>query len=56
VVEVKASKSNVGSESECELEKGRWIIDAEPSAIVATTKVQLNELDEPKEFGCLFNS
>jgi hypothetical protein len=39
VAEVKASESDAGSDSESEPEKGRWIIDAKPSAIVTTTKI-----------------
>jgi hypothetical protein len=39
VAGVKASKSDVGSDSESELERGRRIIDAEPSATIATTKL-----------------
>jgi hypothetical protein len=50
VDEVKASESNVGFDSESELEKGRWIIDAEPIATVYTTKIQPGEPDEPISF------
>jgi hypothetical protein len=39
VVEMKASKSEEDSDSESNPEGGKWIIDVEPSAIVATTKV-----------------
>jgi hypothetical protein len=56
VVEVKASESDVGSDSESELERGRWIIDVEPSATVATTKLQPGEPDELEEGECLFHS
>jgi hypothetical protein len=56
VVEVKASESDVGFDSESEPERGRWIIDAEPSATVATTKLQPDEPDEPEEGECLFHS
>jgi hypothetical protein len=35
VDEAKSSESNEGSESESKIEKGRQIIDMEPSAIVA---------------------
>jgi hypothetical protein len=48
VDEVKAFESDVGSKYESEPERGRWIIDMEPSATVATTKVQPNELNEPE--------
>jgi hypothetical protein len=56
VAEVKSSESDAGSDSESEPEKGRQIIDAEPSATVATTKIQPSELDEPEEGECLFHS
>ena len=49
MAEVKASESDVDSDSEPELERGRWIIDAEPSATVATTKLQVDEPDKPEE-------
>ena len=56
VAEVKASKSDVDYDSEPKLERGRWIINAEPSATVATTKLQHGEPDEPEEEECLFHS
>jgi hypothetical protein len=56
VAEVKASESDVDSDSEPELERGRQIIDAEPSATVATTKLQPGEPDEPEEGERLFHS
>jgi hypothetical protein len=56
VAEVKASESNVDSDSEPELERGRQIIDAKPSATVATTKLQPGEPDDPEERECLFHS
>jgi hypothetical protein len=56
VAEVKSSESDVGSNSESEPEKGRWIIDAEPSATIATTKIQPSEPDEPEEGEFLFHS
>jgi hypothetical protein len=55
VAEVKASKSDVESDSEPELERGRWIIDVEPSATVATTKLQPDEPDELEEGDNLFH-
>ena len=36
--------------------KGKKIINADPSAIVATTKLQREDLDDPKEGECLFHS
>jgi hypothetical protein len=47
VVEVKAIESDAGSDYDSEPERGRQIIDAEPNATVATTKLQHGELDEP---------
>jgi hypothetical protein len=56
MAKVKASESNAGSDSERELEKGRWIIDTEPSATISTTKLQSGEPDEPEEGEGLFHS
>jgi hypothetical protein len=56
VAEVKAFESDAGSEYESEPERGRRIIDTEPSATVSTTKLQPRESDEPKEGECLFHS
>jgi hypothetical protein len=56
VAEVKASESDVGSDSESEPEKGRQIIDVEPSATIATTKIHPGEPDEPEEGEHLFHS
>jgi hypothetical protein len=56
VVEVKASESNAGSKYESERERGRWIIDMERSAIVATTKIYPGEPDDPEEGEHLFHS
>jgi hypothetical protein len=56
VAEVKASELDVDSESEREPERGRQIIDMEPSATIATTKLQPGELDEPEEGENLFHS
>jgi len=53
---VKASESDVGSDSESELERGRQIIDAKPSATITTTMIQPNELEEPEEGERLFHS
>jgi hypothetical protein len=49
VAEVRASESDVGSNSESEPERERWIIDAEPSGTVATTKLHPGEPDNPEE-------
>jgi hypothetical protein len=56
VAEVKASESDAGSDSESKPERGRQIIDAEPSATIATTKLQPGEPDEPEEGEHLFHS
>ena len=56
VAEVKASESDVGSDFESELERGRRIIDVEPSATVSTTKLQPGEPNEPEEGEHLFHS
>jgi hypothetical protein len=55
VAEVKASESDVDSDSETEPERGRWIIDTEPSATVATTKLWPGQQDEPEEGERLFH-
>jgi hypothetical protein len=41
---------------ELETKKGRWIIYAEPSAIISTTKIHPGEPNEPDEGECLFQS
>jgi hypothetical protein len=56
VVEVKAFESDAGSESKSEPKRGRWIMDAEPSATVSTTKLHPGEPDETEECECLFHS
>jgi hypothetical protein len=56
LAEVKASESDVGSDSESEPKRGRYLIDAESNFIVATTKLQLGEIDKPKEGEHLFHS
>jgi hypothetical protein len=47
VAKVKASKSDVISDSESEPERRRQIIDVEPSVTVSTTKLQHGEPDDP---------
>jgi hypothetical protein len=56
VAEVKSSESNGDSDSKPEPKRGIWIIDAEPSATVVTTKLQPGEPNEPGEGECLFHS
>ena len=53
---MKASESDVDYESDLEPKMGGWIIDVEPSATIATTKLQPGELDEPEEGEHLFHS
>jgi hypothetical protein len=54
--EMKASQLDVESDFDLELDKGKKIIDAKPSVTITTTKVQLEEPDEPGEEKHLFHS
>jgi hypothetical protein len=56
VDEVKSFDSDAGFDSEKKLERGRQIIDAEPSAIISTTKLHPGEPDDPEEGESLFHS
>ena len=56
MVELKAFESEIDSDSKSNPKGGKWIIDDEPSAIVATTKVQLSKPEETEEGECLFHS
>jgi hypothetical protein len=56
VVELKASESEVGSDSVSDPDKGKNIIDVELSATVATTKVQPGEPEQREEGERLFHS
>jgi hypothetical protein len=56
VVQLKASKSKVDSNSESNTKGGKNIIDGEPSATVTTTKAQPSELEEPEEGELIFHS
>jgi hypothetical protein len=56
MAEVEASESDADYDSEPKLERGRWIIDVESSATVATTKPQPGEPDKPEEGERLFHS
>ena len=53
VAEIKASESDAYSDTESEPEKGndrgKKIIDAEPNATIATTKIQKEELEDSEE-------
>jgi hypothetical protein len=55
VAELKASESEDDYDSESNPEGGKNIIDAEPSAMVATTKVRPSEPEELEEGECLFH-
>jgi len=60
VAKLKASKSDACSDSESEPDKGNnkgnQIIDVETNTIVATTKIQKEEPEDPEEEECLFHS
>jgi hypothetical protein len=56
VVELKASESEVDSDSESNPEGGNHIINVEPSAMVATTKFWPSEPKELEEGERLFHS
>ena len=60
MAELKALESNACSDSESELnmtnEKGKHLIDVEPNATIATTKIQKEELEDPEEEEHLFHS
>ena len=56
MAKLKASELEVDFDSESNPEGGKWIIDVEPSATVATTKVWLREPEETEEGECLFHS
>jgi hypothetical protein len=60
VAELKASKSDACSDSKLEPDKGndrgKWIIDAKPNAMVATMKIQKEEPEDLEEAERLFHS
>jgi hypothetical protein len=53
---MKSSELDAGYDSKSETKRGICIIDMEPSAHVATTKVHPGEPDEPEEGKRLFHS
>ena len=59
MAELKASEIDACSDLEPEPNKGngkeKQIIDADPSATIATAKIQKNEPEEPEERECLFH-
>jgi hypothetical protein len=56
LAEVKAFESNADSKSESKPEKGRYIIDLEPSSTIDTIKIHPGELDELEDDGHPFHS
>ena len=56
VAEMKSSELDPDFNSNSEMDKGKHIIDVAPSAIVATTHIQPEDLDEPEEGQRLFHS
>jgi hypothetical protein len=56
VAELKASDSEINYDLESNPKGGKWIIDAEPSVTISTTKFLSSELGEPEEGECLFHS
>jgi hypothetical protein len=56
VDEIKDKESNPDSESDSENTGKRQIIDADPTAIVATAAIQLEEPTDPEEGEHLFHS
>jgi hypothetical protein len=56
VVELKETEPSPNSESDSENNKRRQIIDAEPTATVATTTIQPEEPEDPEEGERLFHS
>ena len=60
MAKLKVLESDACSDSKSEPDKGneKWkqIIDEDPNATVATTKIQKNEPEDPEEEECLFHS
>jgi hypothetical protein len=56
VVELKEIESSPDSNSDSDNNKRRHIIDAEPTATVVTTTIQLEEPEDPEEGEHLFHS
>jgi hypothetical protein len=53
---VSLKKRSWNPDSESDSEQGKWIIDAEPSATITTTKIQPDESEELEEGEHLFHS
>ena len=56
MAEIKNKEPNLDSESDSENNGKRQIIDADPTAIVATATIQPEEPTNPEEGECLFHS
>jgi hypothetical protein len=56
LAEIKDKEMNPDSESNSEINGRRHIIDANPTATVTATTIQLEEPTDPKEGECLFHS
>jgi hypothetical protein len=56
VAEIKEKNPNTDSKSILENNGIRSIIDANPTTIVTTATIQLEEPIDPEEWGCLFHS
>ena len=56
VAEMKSLELDPDSDSNSEMDKGKQIIDVEPSATVATTQIQLEDPEELEEGEFLFHS
>jgi hypothetical protein len=56
VTEIKDKEPKPDSESDSENTGKRQIIDADPTAIVATAAIQPEEPTDPKEGECIFHS
>jgi len=56
VVELKENDSEPNLDSDSKCNKGKYIIDAEPTATIASTTIQLEEPKEIEKGECLFHS
>jgi hypothetical protein len=56
VADIKDKETNPNSEFDSENTGKRQIIDTDPTAIVVTTTIQLEEPTDPEEGECLFHS
>ena len=56
LVEMKSSELDPNSDSYSKMDKGKHIINVEPSSTISTTKIQPEDIEEPEEGECLFHS